>query len=227
VTDPRVLGSEISRALSAPLAAALLAASIVMPSVALAQASIPEPSIPERGESGWQAHVVLHGTATYGIGGWSALGAQLEPLVQLSAWNTDAATGTLDLGVVLGWQIEPELLQYGVPASVDNEAHRLNAWAVLGTSFHLGDRRSTLGLRVFAGWTHVWSAASIDDPRVGPARRLTDDYGRPNVGASLSFDYRFSDHLGLVVQATGPFPVEPSYVTTLFHVGLGVTGYLL
>lgn len=207
-----------------------MSARVAMLAAALALAAMPAPAsaqagIPERGESSLEPHVVLHATATYGIGAWSALGAQLQPMLQLSAWNTDAATGTLDVGVVLGWQLEPEALQYDVPPTLDNEAHRLNAWLVVGHSFHLGDRRSTLGLHVFGGWTHVWSSASIDDPRVMLTRSASDDYGLANVGGMLTFDYRFSDHLGFVLQAVGPFPVQPSYVTTLFHVGLGLTGH--
>ncbi|HBQ18827.1 MAG: hypothetical protein RLP09_04925 [Sandaracinaceae bacterium] len=190
------------------------------PSFALAD----DIGIPEAGESSGEVRVVMHASATYGIGGYSALGVHLTPLVEFSVWNTDAATGSLDFGVVLGWQMEPESLQYQVPSTLDNEAHRLNSWVVFGHSFHLGDRRSTLGVHLFGGWTHVWSVATASDPgRV--ERSASDDYGLPNIGASLTFDYRFSDYVGFNVQAAGPFQTGSSYVNTLFHVGLGLTGY--
>lgn len=181
--------------------------------------------IPEAGESSAEAHIVMHASATYGIGGYSALGAQLQPLAQFSVWNSDGATGSLDIGFVLGWQIEPEVLQYGVATNLDNEAHRLNAWVVAGHTFHLGDRRSSLGLHLFAGWTHVWSVAEYDDPNRF-ARATSDDYGLPNLGGSLTFAYRFSDFVGFHLQAAGPFQTGSSYVNTLFHVGLGLSVYL-
>jgi hypothetical protein len=63
-------------------------------------------------------------------------------------------------------------------------------------------------------------------PTLGIDRSASDDYGRFNVGAILQYDYRFSEWIGLDVQAVGPFPVQPSYVTTLFHVGIGLTAYV-
>ncbi len=68
------------------------------------------------------------------------------------------------------------------------------------------------------------ACAYVPDAIVGTAE-LSGQIVRD--GGSLSFDYRFSDYVGLVVQATGPFPVADCYLTTLFHVGLGVSGYLL
>ena len=87
-------------------------------------------------------------------------------------------------------------------------------------------RQSTFGLHIFAGWTHVFSQASMKRDDLGIDASLSDDYGLPNVGGVLKYDYRFSDYVGFDVQAVGPFPVQPSYVTTLFHVGTGLSFYL-
>lgn len=183
--------------------------------------------IPEGGEEDHPLYVTLDAAATYGIGGYSALGVQLHALGQVPVWNNSRATGTFDFGLVLGWQDEPQALQYGVPAGQENDAQRLNVWATVGHSVQIGARRrSTLGLHLFAGWTHVWSWASVTDERLDLEASASDDYGLFNLGALLKFDYRFSEWIGVHIQAAAPFGVGSSYVNTLFHVGLGLTAYL-
>ncbi len=195
--------------------------------LAAAPARAERPGIPEGGEAGHPVHVALDATATYGIGAWSALGAQLHGLGQVPVWNAGLATGSFDFGLLLGVQDEPEALQYGVAAGQDNDAVRLNAWVTAGHSFHMGRRRlATLGVHLFAGWTHVWSWASVVDDGLDLDASASDDYGLPNAGAILRFDYRFSDWVGFHLHAAAPFGVGSSYVNTLFHVGLGLTGYL-
>lgn len=204
---------------------AVLVPVLVLPPAAAAAQSV---GIPEGGETDHRLHVTLDAAATYGIGGYSALGVQVHGLGQLSIWNTGFATGTFDFGVVLGWQDEPQALQFDVPTGQENDAQRLNSWVTAGTSFHMGqERRSTLGLHVFAGWTHVWSWAVVVDERLDLDAEASDDYGLFNVGAMLKFDYRFSEWVGFHLQAAAPFGTGSSYVNTLFHVGLGLTAYLL
>lgn len=183
--------------------------------------------IPENGELPGALHVTVDATFTYGIGGYSALGGQLHGVGQLSFWNTRDATGSFDFGLLLGAQGEPQAIQPPGARGQWNDAQRLNAWVTLGQTFHVGRYRlSGLGFHLFAGWTHVFSQASFERPELGLSRRLSDDYGLPNVGALVKYDYRFSERVGFTVQAAGPFPVSPSYVTTLFHVGVGLVGYL-
>lgn len=166
----------------------------------------------------------IDATATYGIGTYSALGAQLHGVAHVTAWKTRPVRGTLDFGLLFGAQDEPQALQYEIPEGRQNDLQRLNAWATVGHTFFLGTgRRSLLGTHLFAGWTHVFSQARIDRPDLDLHREMSDDYGCFNVGAILKYDYLITDWFGLDVQAVGPFPVQPSYVTTLFHVGVGVT----
>lgn len=186
-----------------------------------------QPSVPEGGEAAHPIHVTLDATATYGIGAYSALGAQVHAVGHVPVWNTELATGTFDFGQLLGFQDEPQLFQYDVPEGLDNDAQRLNLWWTLGHSFYIGRyRQSTFGLHLFAGWTHVFSQASMKRDDLAIDASLSDDYGLFNVGGMLKYDYRFSDYVGFDVQAVGPFPVQPSYVTTLFHVGTGLSFYL-
>ncbi len=183
--------------------------------------------VPTGGDSEPVVRARIDATFTYGIGGWSALGGQLRALAQASVWNTTGATGSFDAGLVLGAQGEPQWLQYGVPRGLANDAQRLHTWGTVGHTFHLGhERRSALGLHVFGGWTHVFSQAEATDSSLGLARRVTDDYGELNLGGSVEYSYRASDFVGFTLQAVAPFPLAPSYVNTLFHVGVGVVAFV-
>jgi len=206
--------------------AATLVFTLLVAAAAPAHAG-PDVGIPEGGETAHRLHATVDATFTYGIGGYSALGVQAHAVGQLSVWNTRRATGTFDFGLVLGFQDEPQVLQYEIPAGQSNNAQRLNAWVTVGHTFHVGHRRRLgLGVHLFNGWTHVWSQAALKDPKHMVDQKLSDNYGLFNTGGMLKLDYRFSKYVGLSVQIVGPWPVAPSYVTTLFHVGIGLTGYL-
>jgi hypothetical protein len=180
--------------------------------------------VPEGGEPAGRLHATLDGTFTYGIGGWSALGGQLAGGVQVSLWNSRLGTGTFDVGGIIGLQGEPMALQFGAIRGQHNDAQRLNGWATAGLGFHLGQRRrSALGLQLFGGWTHVFSQASIVRPDLGIDRQVRDDYGVWNSGVLVKYSQRLGPVLGLTLQAALPFwGVQPSYVATLFHVGVGL-----
>jgi hypothetical protein len=185
------------------------------------------PGILLGGDSRHPVHFTLDATATYGIGGFSALGAQLHFVAFTPVWSTNSATGSLDVGLVAGWQDEPQFLQYTSMPDEKNDAERLNTWVTVGHTIHFGaGRRVGIGVHLFAGWSHVWSSYSIDDPSQGLVGSLRDNYGSPNAGAMLKFDYRFSQWVGLSVQAVAPFEIGPTFITTIFHVGVGVCFYL-
>ena len=137
----------------------------------------------------------------------------------VSIWNRRLATGTFNFGALVGFQDEPMALQYGTAPGQTNDAQRLNLWLTVGHSFHLGvRRRASLGLHLFGGWTHVFSQASLVRPDLGINRQVSDNYGLLNSGTLLKFDYRFSQYVGLSLQAAVPFwKVQPSYVATIFH----------
>ena len=187
-----------------------------------------EIGIPAGGERAGTLHATVDATFTYGIGGYSALGAQLHGVGLVSIWNTRLATGTFNFGALVGFQDEPMALQYGIAPGQTNDAQRLNLWVTIGHSFHMGvRRRASLGLHLFGGWTHVWSQASLVRPDLGIDRQVSDNYGLLNSGTLLKFDYRFSKYVGISLQAAVPFwKVQPSYVATIFHVGVGITAYL-
>ena len=187
-----------------------------------------EIGIPPGGEPAGTVHATVDATFTYGIGAYSALGAQVHGVGLVSIWNTRLATGTFNFGALVGFQDEPMALQYGTAPGQTNDAQRLNLWLTVGHSFHLGvRRRASLGLHLFGGWTHVFSQASLVRPDLGIDRQVSDNYGLLNSGTLLKFDYRFSKYVGISLQAAVPFwKVQPSYVATIFHVGVGITAYL-
>jgi len=183
--------------------------------------------IPAGGEKAHRLHTTVDATFTYGIGGYSALGMQVHALEQLSVWDRRGVTGSFDFGLVAGFQDEPQALQYGINPGQTNDAQRLNVWATVGHTFHLGFRRRVgLGFHLFNGWTQVWSQAAVVAPKHALNLRVSDSYGLFNTGGMLKLDIRFSKYVGLSLQIVAPWPVTPSYVNTLFHVGIGFTGYL-
>ena len=96
-----------------------------------------EIGIPAGGERAGTLHATVDATFTYGIGGYSALGAQLHGVGLVSIWNTRLATGTFNFGALVGFQDEPMALQYGTAPGQTNDAQRLNLWLTVGHSFHL------------------------------------------------------------------------------------------
>jgi len=171
-------------------------------------------------------HFVSDISFTYGIGIYSAMGVQLHNLGQLSSWNTKYAYGSFDVGVLLGFQAEPQALQYMSTEGIDTETYRLNSWVTIGKSFFMGRKRNyALGLHFFGGWTHVWSKAVADRDDLDFNSEVSDNYGHYNFGGILRFDWKFYKYLGMSLHAAAPFPVGPSYVNTLFHVGIGLAIY--
>ena len=215
--------------MSRPLIVAALLARLLEQTASAQTADVGDvrPGFLIAGDPAHPVHFTLDATATYGIGSYSALGGQLHFVAFTPVWRTATSTGSLDLGLLGGVQDEPQFLQYTSEPYLKNDLKRLNAWATLGHTIHFGPgRRAGIGLHLFAGWTQDWASFSINYPPAGLTGSLKDSYGIGNVGGLLKFDYRFSDWVGLSLQAVGPFPVGPSFITTLFHVGLGFCVYL-
>ena len=156
-------------------------------------------------------------SAIYGIGIYSAVGLSNHSTAVIPVYQTGTTTGTLDLGILLAWQTEPQAWQFGNVEGETENTQRLHAWATVGHTVHFGrSRTGSVGLHLFAGWTQLWVSASINNRTLGIDQSVRDQYGRFNAGTMLNGDWRFSDYLGLYAEAAVPFwNVFPSYATTL------------
>lgn len=187
----------------------------------------PEPYIPAGGESTHRLHLKVDAAFTYGIGGQSALGAQVQVTGYTALWNTRRATGSLDVGLQLGYGNEPPwLAPWLAGLDVQGANHRVQLLVSLGHSFHLGARRrAALGVHVLGGWNHWISSFSLRYPgeQVEGSAALSRDHF--TAAARLGFSYRAARHVGFHVFAGAPLPTASSYVVGLVNIGLGLSFY--
>ena len=186
------------------------------------------PHIAEGGETARRLHLQLDGAFTFGIGGQSALGAQLHLTGLTALWNAGPATGSLDVGLQLAYGNEPPALAFWL-AGVDAQGanHRVQAVATVGHTLHVGQqRRASLGLHVFAGWNHWRSAFTVRYPGEGVEGSATVSRDLFVSGAELKAAYRLSRRVGLHLVAGVPFPTASSYAIGLFFIGAGLSTYL-
>jgi hypothetical protein len=186
------------------------------------------PHMEEGGESERRLHLKLDAAFTYGIGGQSVLGAQVNFIGYAGLWNTRLATGSFDVGLQAAYGNEPPWLApwlQGIDVSGAN--HRIQALVTLGHTFHMGARRrAALGFEVFGGWNHWISDFTLNYPKEGVSGRATLSRDHAILGGQLRFAYRFSRHVGFNLLAGGPFPIHSSYVVGMFSVGVGLSFYL-
>ncbi len=202
---------------------------LFLTSAATVHAEEPSLGIPTGGnEIGHPVHVRFDTAATYGIGGQSYLGIDLKMSGYMPVWNTRLATGTVDGGLVLAYGNEPTWLAPWIdPEQVQGSTHRISLLLRVGHSFHLGVRRRVmLGFHLFAG-LHEWiSSYSVTYANEGIHGSSTVKRSLLVSGGELDFAYRFSEHVGLYLELSAPFPYQSSYAQTYFHVGAGLTFYL-
>jgi hypothetical protein len=169
--------------------------------------------------------VYLDAVGTYGIGGQSALGAELHATAAWTFARGDV-DGTLDLGLRLGYENEPVWLAPWIDArDVDAVVHRVRAHLTVGPTLRFGGaaRELSLGLHLYGGPTSWESQASVRHAAYGvdgtaQVSRLAADFG-----ALLRFTWRPDPAIGLALIAGAPiWGLHSSYVVDLFHVGLGL-----
>lgn len=177
------------------------------------------------GEAPETLHVRLDTTGTFGIGGQSFLGALLHASLGVTLWDIEAATGSFDAGLALGYHHEPVwLAPWQSSSEVSGAGHRVQILAVAGHTFHmLQGRELTLGLQLYGGWSRWISSYSVDYDGEGVHGEATIERDYPIAGGQITFAGRVSDLVGLHLVLGGPFPSESSYVIGMFHVGMGLS----
>lgn len=166
----------------------------------------------------------LDAVATYGIGGQSALGAELHGTGSWTLGRGDV-DGAIDLGLRLGYEAEPSALAPWVDArDVDAFAHRVRAHLTVGPTMRFGGARElSLGLHLYGGATYWQSRATIHHAAYDVQGSAQVDKVVFDAGAFLRLTWRPHPVVGLAIVAGAPFwGLQSSYVVDLFHVGLGL-----
>ena len=167
-------------------------------------------------------HRVEVGTSfVYAYGMRSTFGGLVEGTYGWRAWETGRAEGTLDLGLMLGYQAAPLSNPYLGSGSISGAAHQLEALVVAGHTLRMPpSRRLVLSLQLFAGWTHLLMRGALKNPSVGVAQGYAADAGEFTYGVLLQLGFRVSDRVSIVTKMIGPIPngclsVKPYFMTSL------------
>jgi hypothetical protein len=174
-------------------------------------------------------HLRLDTSAVYGIGGQSFLGVLARSVLGVTAWDDGNATGSGDFGLALAYHNEPTFLApWLASGGIEGAAHRVQLLVVAGHTFHmLDDRALSLALHAQFGWNRWISSYTLDYPAEDVRGEATVERTHFVVGAQLTLAWRVADYVGLNLVLGGPFPIYSSYVISMFHVGAGLTFYVL
>jgi hypothetical protein len=123
----------------------------------------------------------LEANAAVGFGSRTSFGAVTSVTVGQELWTDAAGVGSLEAGLLLGYQLEPYALQaaYLPLAVVTGANHRLEALVLVGHGMRLlSSRRLLIGLHLFGGWTHLLVRGRLVNESLGIARDVAADAGR-------------------------------------------------
>jgi hypothetical protein len=151
----------------------------------------------------------LEANAAVGFGSRTSFGAVTSVTVGQELWTDAAGVGSLEAGLLLGYQLEPYALQaaYLPLAVVTGANHRLEALVLVGHGMRLlSSRRLLIGLHLFGGWTHLLVRGRLVNESLGIARDVAADAGRLTTGLSISLGVRLTEQLSLNARVLLPFP---------------------
>lgn len=145
----------------------------------------------------------------YGFSGGHSLGGFVEGRYGLRLWEAGSISGTLEAGLMLGYQAEPYSL-YGNTfgdAKLSGGNHRLESWLVLGHCFRFPpSERVSLSVQLFGGWSHLLVRGALDNPVLGVSGESNADAGVFATGVMLQYGLRLTDRVGLSLRVIAPFP---------------------
>lgn len=231
---PRIAALAVGLAL-APVGVAKAAEPLQTTEPAEEVVPVPEPAPPPfiraGGETGHRLHLAVRTAFLYHTFS-PALGVSVRPTAYWPVWNTRRATGSIDVGVLLGYAWGGAALYPWLRADpdvrLDGADHNITTAVTLGHAFHLGKRRrSSLGLHAVAGlnvahstWTQAWL-------REGFEGTATTTFPAFTFGPEVDYHFRFSRRVGFDLLIGGTCPCLPSPPAgSLLRVGGGLTVYL-
>lgn len=167
--------------------------------------------------------VQLELDAAYGFGARSAFGGLLGGEARWTAWETSAARGTLEVGVLGGHQVEPYGSPLLYPVEVTGATHRTEAFATLAHTFAFTtSRRLEAGLVLFAGVTHVALRGMVKSDAQGFTRQSNADGTEFTFGAMIRLAFRLTSHWAVVGRFFAPIPYAGVAISSYFMASLGV-----
>lgn len=209
----------------------LLAMLLVCCAAATARAD-EEPFVREGGERGRRLHLQLRSTFLYSTFS-PGLGGALRLSGQLPLWDRGRATGTLDVGLLLGYAYGGAFLYPWEQGYSDRQSsasdHNLRIAISAGHTFHVGQRRrAAFGLHLFAGLNVLHQRGTLAYLREGLSGEGSDTLVGLTWGPELDFHYRFSRRVDLNLVLGGAIPTDPvgGPPGALLHAGAGLTFYL-
>lgn len=174
-----------------------------------------------------EPHVDLDALFTYSIGGQSALGGELITTVGAASWQKPKVGGSLDIGLLTGFQAEP----WSMAPWIDHDTttgmtSRVRLLPSVGHSFHFGSKTQvSFGLHLYGGLVVWTSSGRIVLPEHDIDRQETVTRAVGDVGGMLRLQVRPHPVVGASILIGGPFYglTSSSYAVDLFTVGAGLT----
>lgn len=161
----------------------------------------------------------------YGYGSRTALGGLVGATAGWPVWETPGAAGTLDAGLLAGYQNEPYALSAAfLPLVViSGSNHRLEAFAVVGhTARLLASRRLLVGVQGFAGWTQIAMRGTLIDEGRGVSGPYRADAAEFTFGVTALLGVRLSERVTLAGRFLLPVPYAGVAISSYFMAALGV-----
>ena len=162
----------------------------------------------------------------YGYGSRSSFGGALDVTVGWPVWERGGAAGTLEAGLLAGYQNEPysQTAAALAPLVVTGSNHRVEVFAVAGHTVRFpSSGRLSVGLQLFAGWTQLAMRGSLTDAARGVSGSYRADAADFTFGLLASVGVRVSDRVSIVARGLVPVPYAGIAVSSYFMVSLGAS----
>jgi len=162
----------------------------------------------------------------YGNGSRSAFGGLAGATAGWQVWETPGTTGTVDVGLLAGYQNEPysQTAALLAPMVVTGSNHRSELFVVAGPSVRLlPSRRLLLGLQAFAGVTLLSMRGSLTDSGRGVSGSYRADAAEVTLGAIGVVGIALTERLSIVGRFLLPVPYAGVAVSSYFMATLGVS----
>lgn len=161
--------------------------------------------------------------AAYGFGARSAFGGLLGANARWTAWDLPAARGTIEVGVLGGYQAEPYGSPLLFPTVVTGATHRLEAFATIAHTFSFTpSRRFEAGLALFAGVTHIALRGTVQSEVHGFTRQSNADGTEFTFGAMIRLAVRLNSSWAVIGRFLAPIPYAGVAISSYFLASLGV-----